>query len=78
MARTATRLAATLALLATLPLLAGCATPEPSSANAAEWLPSFGWAPPRMRAPSTERPVWLAPQPAEPQRMPAPEFGFRG
>jgi hypothetical protein len=78
MARTATRPAAALALLATLPALAGCAvTPGSSGVSASDGLPTFGWPQPRMRAPSSERPAWLAPQPAAPQRLPAPVFGFR-
>ena len=79
MARTATRPAAPMALLAALPALAACAaTPPTSGVSASDGLPTFGWPQPRMRAPSTERPVWLAPQPADPpQRFPAPERGFR-
>jgi hypothetical protein len=79
MARTAKRPTAALALLATLPALAACATaPVPSSGvSASDGLPTFVWPQPRMRAPSTERPAWLAPLPAQPQRLPAPDYGFR-
>ena len=77
MARKVTHAAAALALLAALPALAACAVPEPSAAGVLDNLPSFGRAPPRMRAPSAERPVWLAPPPSDPQRLPAPEHGFR-
>lgn len=78
MLRTATNSAAVLALLAALPVLAACAVPEPSAADAFEGLPAFGWTPrPRMRAPSAERPAWLPSPPAEQQRLPAPGYGFR-
>jgi hypothetical protein len=77
MARTATQSATALAVLAALPVLAACATSAPSDVSASDGLPTFGWPQPRMRAPSTERPAWLTPQPAEPRRLPAPEHGFR-
>lgn len=78
MARTATQSATALAVLAALPTLAACATSGPSSGvSASDGLPTFMWPQPRMRPPSSERPAWLAPQPAEPQRLPAPTFGFR-
>ena len=65
---------AALALLAALAALPSCTMPAPS---AADGLPTFGWAPPRMRAPSSERPAWLPSPPTEPQRLPAPRDGFR-
>ncbi len=76
-ARPSTRTAAALAVLAALPALAACAASAPSGVSASDGLPTFGWPQPRMRPPSTERPAWLAPLPAEPQRLPAPEYGFR-
>jgi hypothetical protein len=79
MARMATKPAAVLALIAAFPMLASCAAPAPSAADAFDGgLPSFGWAPrPRMRAPSAERPAWLPSLPAEQPRLPAPGYGFR-
>ncbi|MBD0270976.1 MAG: hypothetical protein ICV73_03515 [Acetobacteraceae bacterium] len=75
MARVAVPPVAVLALLAAL---AGCtASPGSSGVSASDGLPTFGWPQPRMRPPSTERPAWLAPTPAQPQRLPAPDFGFR-
>ena len=77
MARTVTHAATALALLAALPVLSACATPLPSTANTFDSLPTFGWAPPRMRPPSTERPAWLPSLPLDPPRFPAPDHGFR-
>lgn len=71
------RTAATLTLLAAFPVLAACAGAEPSTASTSDRLPSFGWPPPRMRPPSTERPAWLPVLPADLQRFRAPEHGFR-
>ena len=77
MARASTRTAAALVFLAALPALAACSAPEPSTASTSGRLPSFGWAPPRMQAPSAERPPWLPSLPADLPRFPAPSGGFR-
>ena len=77
MACKVTHPAAALTLLAALPVLASCAASEPRAAGAPDHLPSFGWPPPRMRAPSTERPAWLPPLPADLPRFPAPRDGFQ-
>ncbi len=77
MARKVTHAAAALALLAALPALAACTVPEPSAAGVLDNLPSFGRAPPRMRAPSAERPPWLPALPADRPRVPSPSDAFR-
>ena len=77
MPRTVTHAAAASALGATLSVLAACGTPAPSTASTFDGLPTFGWAPPRMRAPSPERPAWLPSLPLDPPRVPAPDHGFR-
>ncbi len=79
MARMATNSAAALALFAALAALAACTTPEPSTASTVDSPPAaFRWRPPRMRAPSAERPAWLPLLPADLPRIPAPDVGFRG
>lgn len=77
MARTATHAAATLALIAALPVLPACAALEPAAVDTSNRLPNFGWPSPRMRAPSAERPAWLPSLPADPPRIPAPDYVFR-
>ncbi len=77
MARVAMNSAAALVLLAALPALAACAAPGSSTAGTPDRLPSFGWAPPRMRAPSAERPSWLPSLPSDLPRIPTPGDGFR-
>ena len=77
MARTSTPLAAALTMAAALPLMAACAAPVSGTASTLDRLPTFKWAPPRMRAPTTERPSWLPSLPADPLRFPAPSDGFR-
>jgi hypothetical protein len=73
-----TMIRAAAAVLAAVPLLAACATSEPSTADTSDNLPTFRWAPPRMRAPSTERPPWLPSLPADLPRIAVPDHGFRG
>lgn len=77
MARMATNSAAALALLAALAVLGSCAAPASSTASTSDGLPAFRWTPPRMRAPSAERPAWLPSLPADLPRIPAPDMGFR-
>ncbi len=76
MARMVTQAATALALLAALPILSACATRLPATGTS-DRLPTFGWTPPRMRVPSTERPAWLPSLPRDPPRVPAPDHGFR-
>ncbi|MFC7477590.1 hypothetical protein ACFQS7_24740 [Dankookia sp. GCM10030260] len=71
-----TRGTATLAaMMAVIPLLGGCAEPYPAAASAGDVLPFLG-PPPRVREPSSSRPVWLLPQPAKPERFRVPDDGF--
>ncbi len=77
MARMVTQAATALALLAALPILSACMVPARSTASTFDSLPTFGWTPPRMRVPSTERPAWLPSLPRDPPRVPAPDHGFR-
>jgi hypothetical protein len=77
MARTSTPFAAALTMAAALPLVAACAAPVSGTASTSDRFPTFGWAPPRMRAPSSDRPAWLPSSPVDPPRVPAPEHGFR-
>ena len=55
-----TRGIATLAaLMAVIPLLAGCAERFPAAASAGDACPILG-SPPRVREPSSARPPWLS------------------
>ena len=75
MARMPVTSAAALLLLAATS--AACTTSIPSGADSTDRLPTFGWAPPRMRAPSAERPAWLPSPPADAPRFPVTNDGFR-
>lgn len=71
-----TRGIATLAaLMAAIPLLGGCAGPYPAAASAGDTLPFLG-PPPRVREPSSSRPVWLRPLPPDLERIRVPDDGF--
>jgi hypothetical protein len=78
MALSPKRTVAAAILFAALSALAACAAPEPSTASTSGRLPDLGWTPPRMRAPSAERPAWLPSPPAGAPRLPAPSNGFSG
>lgn len=71
-----TRGTATLAaLMAAISLLGGCAEPYAAAASAGDTLPFLG-PPPRVREPSSSRPVWLSPPTLNPERIRVPDDGF--
>ena len=71
-----TRGIATLAaMMAVIPLLAGCAERYPAAASAGDAMPYFSPAP-RVREPSSSRPPWLLPPTPNPERLRVPDDGF--
>ena len=63
------------AILAATPLLGGCAGPYPAAASAGDHMPYFSPTP-RVREPSSARPVWLSPPTPNPERLRVPDDGF--